>query len=199
MTTFSSIMKPIDSFVGLCIQKEYVSQDEVPWLRYALERRIVSLHAFVVLLITGLLITPPATLLAFLITFCSLRSRTNGYHAKSVGRCLFYSTLGEVFYLRILPDVWNDVFAFIALAASIILIWFFAPYNHPNMDLSPEEIIACAKSAKWRLSTLIFALSILYALQQYQLALGILLGVVMTASTLVMAYCLHKLIREEKS
>lgn len=189
----------IDTLVGICIQKGYVSQDEAPWLRYALERRIVSLTAFGVLLIIGLFITTPATLLAFLITFYTLRSRTNGYHAKSVGGCLFYSILGEVFYLRILPDVWNDVFAFIALAASIMLIWFFAPYNHPNMDLSPEEVIACAKSAKWRLSTLIFALSVLYALQQYQLALGILLGIVMTASTLAMAYCLHKLIREEKS
>lgn len=189
----------IDTLVGICIQKGYVSQDEAPWLRYALERRIASLTAFGVLLIIGLFITTPATLFAFLITFCSLRSRTNGYHAKSVGGCLFYSILGEVFYLRILPDVWNDVFAFIALAASIILIWFFAPYNHPNMDLSPEEVIACAKSAKWRLSTLIFALSVLYALQQYQLALGILLGIVMTASTLVMAYCSQKIIREEKS
>lgn len=185
----------IDTLVGICIQKGYVSQDEAPWLRYALERRIASLTAFGVLLIIGLFITTPATLFAFLITFCSLRSRTNGYHAKSVGGCLFYSILGEVFYLRILPDVWNDVFAFIALAASIILIWFFAPYNHPNMDLSPEEVIACTKSAKWRLSTLIFALSVLYALQQYQLALGILLGIVMTASTLVMAYCLQKLSR----
>lgn len=189
----------MDTLVGICIQKGYVSQDEAPWLRYALERRIASLTAFGVLLIIGLFITTPATLFAFLITFCSLRSRTNGYHAKSVGGCLFYSILGEVFYLRILPDVWNDVFAFIALAASIILIWFFAPYNHPNMDLSPEEVIACAKSAKWRLSTLIFALSVLYALQQYQLALGILLGIVMTASTLVMAYSSQKIIREEKS
>lgn len=193
MITFTSIMKPIDSFVGLCIQKEYVSQDEVPWLRYALERRIVSLTAFVVLLIIGLLIATPATLLAFLITFCALRSRTNGYHAKSVGRCLCYSILGEVFFLRVLPNVWNDVFALVVLAVSIILIWFFAPYNHPNMELSPEEVIACAKSAKWRLSTLIFALSILYAMQQYQLALGVILGIVMTASTLIMAYCSQKL------
>lgn len=189
----------IDTLVGICIQKGYVSQDEAPWLRYALERRIVFLIAFVILLIIGLLITTTTTLLAFLITFCSLRSRTNGFHAKSVGGCLFYSILGEIFYLRVLPNIWNDVFAFFALAVSIKLIWFFAPYNHPNMDLSPEEVIACAKSAKWRVSTLIFVLSVLDALQQYQLAQGIVLGIVMTASTLVMAYCSQKIIREEKS
>lgn len=189
----------IDTLVGICLQKGYVSQDEAPWLRYALERRIISLTAFGVLLIIGLFITTLAILLAFLVTFCTLRSRTNGYHAKSVGGCLFYSILGEVFYLRILPNVWNDVFAFIALAASIILIWFFAPYNHPNMDLSPEEVIACAKSAKWRLSTLVFALCVLYALQQYQLALGMILGIVMTATTLIMAYCSQAIMLEERA
>lgn len=198
MITFSSIMKPIDSFVGLCIQKEYVSQDEAPWLRYALERRIASLTAFGVLLIIGLFITTPATLFAFLITFCSLRSRTNGFHAKSVGGCLFYSILGEIFYLRVLPNIWNAIFAFITLAVSIILIWFFAPYNHPNMDLSPEEVTACAKSAKWRLVMLIFVLNILYAWKQYQLALGILMGIVMTALTLAMAYGLQIIIPEER-
>lgn len=59
-----SIVK-IDTLVGICIQKGYVSQDEAPWLRYALERRIVFLIAFVVLLIIGLLITTTITLLAF--------------------------------------------------------------------------------------------------------------------------------------
>lgn len=182
-------MKPIDSFVGLCIQKEYVSQDEVPWLRYALERRIVSLTAFVVLLIIGLLITTPATLLAFLITFCALRSRTNGFHAKSVGRCLLYSIVGEVFFLRVLPMVLNGVIVFIALTVSIMLIWILAPYNHPNIDLSSEEVTVCAKSAKLRLSSLIIALITLYVWKQNQLVQGILLGIIMTASTLVIAYC----------
>ena len=189
-------MKPIDSFVGLCIQKEYVSQDEVPWLRYALERRIVSLTAFCVLLIIGLLITNPATLLAFLITFCALRSRTNGYHAKSVGGCLFHSILGEVFFLRVLPNVWNDVFAFVTLVVSIILIWFLAPYNHPNMDQSPEEIIACAKSAKCRLIILTFALNMLYLCKQEEFAWGGRQGIVMTASTLAIAYCSKKTVQE---
>lgn len=135
----------IETLVGICIQKGYVSQDEVPWLRYELERRIVSLTAFGVLLIIGSLITAPTTLLAFLITFCTLRSRTNGYHAKSVGRCLLYSILGEAFFLRVLPTIWNDIIAFVVLTLSIMLIWVLAPYNHPNMDLSSEEVTACAK------------------------------------------------------
>lgn len=186
MASFINIMKPIDSFVGKCIQKEYVSADEAQWLRYALEKRITSLTAFVPLLIIGLLIADPATVLAFIITFCSLRTRTNGYHAKSVGGCLLYSIFVELFFLKVLPTLWNDTIAFAVLLTSTIIIWFLAPYNHPNMNLSAIEIAACARSAKRRLSTFVFLLSILCILQQEQLAEGILLGIAMTALTLAL-------------
>lgn len=190
-------MKQIDYFVGICIQKEYVSQDEAEWLRYALEKRIVTVIGFAPLLILGFKIANPATVIGFFVAFCSLRTRTNGFHAKSVSRCLLYSIVGEVFFLEALPMVWNNIIAFVALTVSGALIWFFAPYNHPNMDLSSEEVNACAKSAKWRLSMLLFVMSILCVKRQNRLALGILLGIVMAASTLAMAYCLQKAMPEE--
>lgn len=36
-------MKRIDAVVSMCIQRGYVSKDSAPWLRYALEKKIVSL------------------------------------------------------------------------------------------------------------------------------------------------------------
>ena len=98
--------------------------------------------------------------------------------------------IGRTTFFKILPSVWNDIIAFIALVISIVVIWLLAPYNHPNMNLSPEEVTACAKSAKGRLCILVFALSVLYVGGQNQFALGILLGIVMTASILTLAYCL---------
>lgn len=182
----------------MCMQKGYVSQDEAPWLRYALEKRIVTAIGFVPLLILGIMISNPATVIGFFAAFCSLRARTNGFHAKSVGRCFLYSILGEVFSLKALPMVWNEIAALITLIGSCALIWFFAPYNHPNMDLSSEEVNACAKSAKRRLSMLILALIALYVRKQHQFALGVFLGIVMTASTLAMAYCLQKTLLEDE-
>lgn len=178
-------MRHIDLLVEVCVQKGYVTEKQAPWLRYALERRLVSL---VVFLSIGLLITTPVTLIAFVICFYSLRARTNGYHAKSIVRCLIYSIVAEVFFLRVLPTVWNDMIACAALAISTVLIWILAPYNHPNMNLAPEEILACGKSAKFRLSMLIFALSTLYVWGKDQFARGILLGIVMKASALATAY-----------
>lgn len=182
-------MKRIDAVVSMCIQRGYVSKDSAPWLRYALEKKIVSLMAFVPLVIIGSVIANPATTFTFITTFCVLRTRTNGFHAKSVSSCITCSILVEIIFLKVLPMVWNDIISFAALSVSSVLIWHFAPYNHPDMALSSEEVTACAKSAKWRLSMLIFSLCVLHVWKQDQLTLGIKLGIVLTATTLIIAYC----------
>lgn len=35
-------MKRINSFVEMCVEKDYVSQERAAWLQYALEKRIVT-------------------------------------------------------------------------------------------------------------------------------------------------------------
>ena len=172
------------------MKKGYVSQDKAPWLRYALEKRVITLITLVPLIILGLLIAPPATCIGFFIAFYSLRTYTNGYHAKSVGKCFLYSMLGEFFFLKIFPLVLNNITSVISLSVAIILIWILAPYNSTNMNLSSTEAAACAKSAKLRLSLLLL-LIVLLGRTQSILAQGILLGIVMTASLLGMAYILQ--------
>lgn len=92
------------------------------------------------------------------------------------------------FFLWILPIFLSKSIAFVFLTISIILIWILAPYNHPNMNLSSDEARACEKSAKWRLMTLILFLNVSYVLKMIQFSLGILLGIILTALTLVMGY-----------
>lgn len=183
-------MKRVDMFVRICIEKGYVSQERAEWLQYALEKRIVTLFCFVPLLSLGLLMAKPATVAGFFMAFCLLRTQTNGFHAKSVGGCLICSIIGEVLFLKILPLVWNNTIRCVFLGVSCFLIWLLAPYNHPSMDLSSEEIIACAKSAKLRLCALLLTLGTSYWLQQHCFVLGITLGIIMAALTLAVPYCL---------
>ena len=89
-----------------------------------------------------------------------------------------------------LPHVWDEAIAISLLILSAISIFYLAPYNHPNMDLSVEEATACAKNAKKRLITLILLLIALHLTQLNQFSTGILLGIVMTAVMLVLAYIL---------
>lgn len=142
------------------------------------------------MLIIGSLISSPAITVSFYISFCLLRSQTNGFHAKSFGGCFILSILTEVFFLGILPRIWNKAVATVLLITAIILIFILAPYNHPNLDLSPEELAECARSAKRRLSALVLLLIALHVLQLDQLASGILVGIVMVAVTLTLAYIL---------
>lgn len=181
-------MKPIDSFTNLCLNNGYITQEQAPWLRYGLEKRISTFLISIPMLIVGSWISSPAMAVSFYTSFCLLRSRTNGIHAKSFGGCFILSLLTEVVFLGVLPRLWNNVVAIVLLIASTISIYFLAPYNHPNMDLSSEEVVECAQSAKRRLFALILFLFIMHILQFNQLAAGVLLGIVMVAVTLTFAY-----------
>lgn len=191
-------MQLIELFVEMCTEAGYVSQENAEWLRYALERRFTTAICFIPLLILGFVVANPATVIGFFIAFYFLRSRTNGFHAKSVGRCLLYSIVGEVLFMRAVPTVCNNIMTIIALIASCLLIWFLAPYNHPDMALSSEEVNACAKSAKGRLVILVLVLAVSYIWKQYQFSLGIFVGILMVATMLLAAYCLTKSVQIEE-
>lgn len=120
------------------------------------------------MLIIGTLVSTPAMSIAFYISFCSLRTRTNGLHAKTLAGCLILSIISEIFFLGILPCILDDTVTISLLIVSTISIAVLAPYNHPNMALSAEESMACAKSAKKRLLILILLLIIIYVMRLKQ-------------------------------
>lgn len=183
-------MKQIDSLVEICINKGYITREQAPWLRYGIEKRITSFLISIPMLIVGSWISSPAMAISFYISFCLLRTRTNGIHAKSPGGCFILSILTEAVFLGFLPRVWNDIAEIVLFIASTICIYALAPYNHPNMNLSPEEFAACGQSAKRRLLLLVLLLIVLRAWHFNQFATGILLGIVMVAVTLTFAYIL---------
>lgn len=181
-------MKQIDSFVDICINKGYITQDQAPWLRYGIEKRITTFLVSIPMLIIGSLISSPAMSVSFYFSFFFLRTRTNGIHAESFSECFILSILAEVFFLGVLPCIWNRTTAILLLFTSAISIFILAPYDHPNMKLSSKELAECARSAKKRLFTLVLVLIVLYLLKLDQFASGVLLGIVMVAVTLIFAY-----------
>lgn len=183
-------MKCIGALVDVCVARGYITQDEAPWLYYGIEKRVTTILISIPMLIIGSLVSTPAMSIAFYISFCSLRTRTNGLHAKTLAGCFILSIISEIFFLGILPCILNDTVAISLLVLSIISIFILAPYNHPNMALSVEESTVCAKNAKKQLLILSLLLIILQKMQLKQFVTGILLGIVMAALTLVLAYIL---------
>ena len=96
-------MKPIDSFTNVWIDHGYITQEEAPWLHYGIEKRVITFIISIPMLIIGSLVASPAMAISFYISFYLLRSRANGFYAKSLGGCVVLSLLIEVFFLGILP------------------------------------------------------------------------------------------------
>lgn len=91
-------MKQIDSLVDACIYKGYITQDQAPWLRYGIEKRITTFLISIPMLIIGSLISSPVMAASFFVSFYLLRTRTNGIHAKSFGGCFVLSIFAVVFF-----------------------------------------------------------------------------------------------------
>lgn len=124
-------MKLISTLVDMCIAKGYITQDQAPWLYYGIEKRVASILISIPMLIVGALVSTPAMAIAFYFSFCSLRTRTNGLHAKTLAGCLFLSMLSEIFFLGIVPCILDDVVTISLLTISTVSIVVLAPYNHP--------------------------------------------------------------------
>lgn len=184
-------MKRIEIIVEFCIRQGYVTKEKAPWLHYALEKRVTSVLIFIPLCIIGLLITSAITFFSFCFTFYLLRSVCNGWHAKTISRCLICSIIAEIVFLVVLPNLCGSITSDICLAISIASIWWLAPYNHPDMNLSEAEISVCKKCVKKRLIFLAFSLVVARIFQLTDCCDGIQLGVFMTAITLILGYIMR--------
>lgn len=126
--------------------------------------------------------------LSFIISFDLLRTTTNGWHARSFVLCLMCSIVGECVFLGVFSHLWNPVPSLFGLILSAAIIWKYAPYNHPNMNLSTEEIMACRRAARKRLVFLIICSIVFRFLSVGELSCGIDLGILQVAIMLILAY-----------
>lgn len=175
-------------YVSIWVKKGYISHREAPWLLYALERKTAALITAIPVLGFGFLFAPISTVVSFYLGFTSLRTYTNGYHANTVLGCAFYSVLLEWFALAFIikyriPVILN---ALLILSASIIAV--ASPYNHPSVRLTAEERIKCRRCSQLCLAIQILVLFFLRLLGVDRIADGLVLGIVMTAGMLVIAY-----------
>lgn len=89
--------------------------------------------------------------LIFMITFLSLRGRTGGYHAAKESICYVSTILIYYFVSEIsenfLPG--NTEILLGTVIISSIAIFLFSPVNHPNLQLSKQEIQMCKSSSRW--------------------------------------------------
>lgn len=178
----------IDMVVQKCVKEEYITQERAPWLRYAIEKKLSSILISIPFLLFGLLLSKPGTALAFYIGFCFLRERTSGMHAKTIAGCFLLSLLFEYLFLGVL--FWRLSMGWIVFLAIIssVVIYLYAPYDHPSMGFSSKERQICSHKAKIRLLVIILLSILFFLLGQHTITSGLCLSIAMAALLLVFAY-----------
>lgn len=167
-----------------CENKGYITQEQNPWLQYTIEKHLSIILLFPPLFILGGRIASPVASFVFLASFLFLRNRTNGIHAKTVFGCFCSSMVSELVILGLLFHILTLRIALSIMTLSSIVIFTMSPFNHPLMHLSPEEVSACAMSAKLRLFLLDSMTVGAYLLGYMEIGHSIVLGTALTATTL---------------
>ena len=126
-----------------CVRNKIIPAEKAPWLAYGLEKRLTTWIAMPPFLLLSVVCIGFWQTVAFFCSFFLLRSRLNGYHADKYIRCFFLSLLTEVFFLLLVYPLINEWSSILLVVLNVVLVFWLAPYNHPNMNLSDEEYIAC--------------------------------------------------------
>lgn len=120
--------------------------------------------------------------------FIYWRKKTGGIHAKTVSVCVFTSLLLEIAFLAGLYPHLSMPILFGVNLVSTLLIFLFAPYNHPNMWLSAVEIKELRNRSR---KTVIYeqcCIVVSWLMGYFSIARGLTTGVAMAAFLLSLAY-----------
>ena len=181
-------MRCVESFVSKCVESGYISCNKAPWLTYALEKRISSVIITIPLLFLGTKISSISVAIAFYVSSRSIRSYTNGVHAKSLIGCFCGSIICEICFLGIFRSILTVELKIIFMLVSLILIWLLAPYNHPNMGLSDIEITGLRNSSRKIALSEQCCIVISWLMGFSSITRGLTTGVAMAAFLLSLAY-----------
>lgn len=178
----------VDKVANYCICNEYIVASQKDWLKYGVEKRLSTLFVLIPFTILALWFLTPLAALSFFSGFFLLKRFTNGYHAKSLCGCLFKSLLCECFFLTIIYHHLN-IFSMIGLNfASIATVWFLAPYNHPNMHFTVEEVCTLRKRSRHTIVLLTCVIVFCTIAGVSEIAKGLTTGISMVAFLLCLAY-----------
>lgn len=178
----------IDVVINYCNNHGIITINEMPILRYCLEKKIYTFAVTIPIFILCIHLSDIFTSISFIASFYYLRSATGGFHAKNVVHC-FIGSIGSVYILfKFIQPLLKPHFCGITTVVSFYLIWHYAPYNHPNMNFSSDEICACQQRSRKRLCVVIMLMLIISRHHGASRILGIMLGLLLDASLLSAGY-----------
>ncbi len=182
----------VDKITNYCIRRNIINEDSRIWFQYGIEKRLSTIIVAVPFFLLAILLTNFITAIAFYFSFYWLRSRINGFHAKTVGLCFAVSLLTEFLYCGVLYNMLFRWDILIHVVFSTAIIFFFAPFKQPHLNLSETDVAFCKKQARIR-SLCLSAFSVILLITGcLEAAKGVVLGSSMAALMLIIPYISQK-------
>lgn len=105
--------------------------------------------------------------IVFMMVFLPLRGRTGGYHAKTSMWCYAATVVSYLVMIQVVaPVIQRRGYLYILIVViSVIVVFIFAPVNHPNLQLDRQEIQTCRQSSRWLVILITGCIWIAYAMQ----------------------------------
>jgi accessory gene regulator B len=168
---------------------------------YGIEIIIEKIITFSILMIMAVYtnITIPSAL--FIIFFLALRRYTGGFHANSYFGCLFSTVAIYLICSHILmPVLMKEVnYVLFGVIISSIIIYLFAPINHPNMNLNPNEIKILKRKAEFVLLLELGLIAMAFYLGIFTVYIIFSsMGIILCAVLLIVAKIIRQEVRENE-
>ena len=180
-----------DMLAKKCIDAHLISPEKEEWLRYGIEKRLTTIIVGIPFIIIAVILSNTGTAIAFFFSYFFLRGRTNGYHSKTVFRCLVTSLALEIIFIGFLSKFITGIIVIPVILLVTLTVFLLAPYNDPNMALSEEEYKANQRGSRIRCGLLCLGCILFWSMHYETLAAGIALGGAMAGVLLCVAYILE--------
>lgn len=180
-----------DKLTAYCVQQGIVCEKNAEWFKYGIEKRLSTICVAIPFFLLAVILSNFFTAFFFFLSFYTLRSKTNGFHAHTLLGCICLSLFIELtFFLIIYPKLNTITICAISLGCSIIIM-ILAPFNHPSMSYSEKERKACRSHARKINCIFLLVVIVTILLHLNKIAAGITLGIAMTTFMLCLAYILE--------
>ena len=126
----------------LLIKNKIVDIEKRDECVYGAEVLLLNLSNILTALIISILTKSMLHFVAFMLIFVPLRIFTGGYHAKTSENCYLITSAMyalTVLCVKLMPDLYSNIPAIITFAVLIVPIVLFAPVEHKNNPLKPNE------------------------------------------------------------
>ncbi|TGY87132.1 hypothetical protein E5329_26980 [Petralouisia muris] len=183
------ITKAIKYLVNQLVENELIEEIQRDEYLYSLECFIEGILTTGSILILAICFRKLIPTIMFLLFFFSLRRRTGGFHLDTFGSC-YIGTL--ILYVLIIISaeyiIREPVLLALLTVCACVSILIIGTVNHPNIDMSKEELKAAKMTSRLLVSLLMMLVGFLWWVgTNMEIIAYMCLGIILCASLLVIA------------